>query len=81
MAEFRAAPGGYVSPIDGTIADNSSGTFGAVRDGGSRKHAGNDFQTPTGSPALAVVGGKVIYVGDNQGYRHNAVVLGDDGNA
>ena len=71
----------YVSPIEGTIADNSSGQFGAVRDGGSRKHAGNDFQTPAGSPALAVIGGKVIYVGDNQGYRHNAVILGDDGNA
>src|SRR3990167_6755155 len=71
----------YLFPVTGTIAGKGDSGFGAGRRGGARKHAGVDFQAANGSPAVAIVGGKVLYVGHNQGYQWNTVVLGDDGNA
>src|SRR3990167_8447101 len=71
----------YLFPVTGTIAGKGDSGFGAGRRGGARKHAGVDFQAANGSPAVAIVGGKVLYVGHNKGYQWNAVVLGDDGNA
>ncbi len=72
---------GYAAPVSGTWAAKSSSPFGASRDAGTRKHAGNDLQASNGSEAVATIGGKVIYAGHNQGYQWNAVILGDDGNA
>ncbi len=78
----------YVSPVTGTWAAKSSSPFKARRwtktKSGKRirrYHSGNDLQAKTGSPAVAVIGGKVIYAKTNKGYGPNAVVLGDDGNA
>lgn len=71
----------YVSPVTGTWAANASNYFGAVRGNQGRHHAGNDLQAASGSPVVAVIGGKVQYVGNNSGYNWNAVVLGDDGYA
>lgn len=72
---------GYANPVSGTWAAKSSSPFGASRSAGRRLHAGNDLQAANGTPAVATIGGKVIYAGHNQGYQWNAVVLGDDGNA
>lgn len=44
-------------------------------------HAGNDLQAANGSKAVAVIGGTVIYAGNNTGYQWNTVILGDDGTA
>lgn len=71
----------YVSPVSGTWAAKSSSPFGAPRGSRGRMHAGNDLQAANGSTAVAVIGGKVLYVGNNSGYQWNAVVQGDDGNA
>ena len=71
----------YVSPVSGTWAVRSSNRFKAPRGGGSRNHSGNDLQAKNGSPAVAAIGGKIIYAKKNRGYGWNAVVLGDDGNA
>lgn len=71
----------YVAPVSGTWAAKGSSPFQAARDGGHRYHAGNDLQAANGSPAVAAIGGTVQYVGHNQGYQWNAVVMGDDGNA
>lgn len=76
MADYQ-----YVAPVWGTWAAKASSPFGAARSGGRRNHAGNDLQARNGTPAVASIGGKVIYAGHNQGYQWNAVVLGDDGNA
>jgi len=71
----------YVAPVSGTWAAKGSSPFQAARSGGHRYHAGNDLQAANGSPAVAAIGGTVQYVGHNQGYQWNAVVMGDDGNA
>ena len=77
----------YVSPVTGTWAAKGSSPFKARRRASRRsgyayrQHSGNDLQAANGSPAVAVIGGKVIYAGHNKGYQWNAVVLGDDGNA
>lgn len=76
MADYQ-----YVAPVWGTWAAKGSSPFGAARSGGRRNHAGNDLQARNGTPAVASIGGKVIYAGHNSGYQWNAVVLGDDGNA
>lgn len=71
----------YVAPVSGTWAAKGSSPFKAARSGGHRYHAGNDLQARNGTPAVAAVGGTVVYAGHNQGYQWNAVVIGDDGNA
>ena len=71
----------YVAPVNGTWAAKTSSPFGAARDGGHRLHAGSDLQAANGAPAVAAIGGRVIYAGHNSGYQWNAVVVGDDGNA
>lgn len=70
----------FVSPVTGTWAAKSSSPFGAFRSP-TRSHAGNDLQARNGSPAVAAVGGRVVYAGHNQGYQYNAVVIDADGNA
>ncbi len=70
----------YLSPITGTWAAHPDNVFHAGRPGG-RQHSGNDLNAPTGSAAVAAIGGTVQYAGKNTGYDWNAVVLGDDGNA
>lgn len=71
----------YVAPITGTAAAKATSPFGAQRGYAGRHHAGIDWQAKNGSQAVAVIGGKVLYVGNNKGYQNNAVILGNDGNA
>ncbi len=69
----------YVAPVDGSWGARDSSQFQTPRAGGKRQHSGNDLQATNGSKAVAMIGGKVLYAGYNQGYQWNAVVAGDDG--
>ncbi len=74
---------GYVSPVSGAFAPNASNIFGASRSGGGRLHAGDDWHAPAGSPLVASIGGRVVYIGNDTnagGYGHFVDVLGSDGN-
>ena len=75
------APRSFVSPVTGTWAAHGDSPFGAARGSAGRHHAGNDLQAANGSSAVAATGGKVVYVGKNEGYQWNAVVVDDQGNA
>lgn len=73
MAEY------YVSPVNGTWAAKSSSPYKARRSRG-RLHSGNDLQASNGSPAVAVIGSRITYVGDNPGgYDEYVLAVGDDG--
>ncbi len=73
----------YVSPVSGAFAPGPQNVFGAARSGGGRLHAGDDWHAPAGSPLVAAIGGRVVFVGYDKnagGYGHFVDVLGADGN-
>lgn len=60
-------------PVAGPFSIGSP--FGADRDGGARKHLGNDIGTPKLTPVLAVADGLVAKVVQNQGTSDCCYVL------
>lgn len=52
-------------PVKGRDSRQISSYFGAVRDGGRRRHEGVDIFAPKGTPALASVAGIITGVGTN----------------
>lgn len=52
-------------PVKGRDSRQISSYFGAVRDGGRRRHEGVDIFAPKGTPALASVDGIITGVGTN----------------
>ena len=53
-------------PVKGRDSRQISSFFGAVRDGGRRRHEGVDIFAPKGTPALASVDGTISGVGVNK---------------
>lgn len=59
---------------------NWSDSFGDPREGGARKHKGNDIFAPAGSPILSVVAGTVKKISYDTGIGGFAITIkGDDG--
>ncbi|MDR3289449.1 MAG: M23 family metallopeptidase [Peptococcaceae bacterium] len=54
-------------------------TYGADREGGSRKHEGTDLFSPEGTPVINVAAGKVERLGWNRLGGERVGVRGDDG--
>ena len=53
-------------PVQGRDSKQIASFFGAVRDGGRRRHEGVDIFAPRGTPALASVNGTITGVGTNK---------------
>lgn len=53
-------------PVQGRDSKQIASFFGAVRDGGRRRHEGVDIFAPRGTPALASVNGIITNVGTNK---------------
>jgi hypothetical protein len=66
------------SPVNGTLAGGPASTYTAMRNSGTRKHSGIDWQAKNGSVVKEMVGGTVLYNGNNSGYGANIVIKGDD---
>lgn len=67
-----------VSPVNGILAGGPASTYTAMRNSGTRKHSGIDWQAKNGSVVKEMVGGTVLYNGNNSGYGANIVIKGDD---
>lgn len=57
----------YTFPIPSDCTYNYSSSWGAPRDGGNRKHKGNDIMAEIGTPAVALC--DAIFSQSNQGYH------------
>ncbi len=64
-------------PVQGRDSRQISSFFGAVRDGGRRRHEGVDIFAPKGTSALASVNGTITGVGSNS-LGGNVVFLADN---
>lgn len=67
-------------PVQGRDSRQISSYFGAVRDGGRRRHEGVDIFAPKGTPAVASVNGVISSVGTNK-LGGNVVFLADNDRA
>jgi murein DD-endopeptidase MepM/ murein hydrolase activator NlpD len=73
---FRAEDVGKVAYDPG---HNENMHYGAVRDGGARKHQGTDFAVPQGTHAVSMVYGTVTQSKMFSGYGNGVEIKGDDG--
>ena len=71
-------PGKYTFPVIGTTWFEDS--FGADREGGTRKHEGTDLFGKEGTPIVSICGGKVEQLGWNRLGGERVGIRGDDGN-
>ena len=70
---------GFVSPVTGIFDATPGSGYGAGRGVfGSRAHSGIDWRARTGSDAVSMTNGTVLYNGVAQGYGANIVIKGDD---
>ena len=60
--EGDAAPSQFAMPVQGGAFTSS---FGDSRDGGKRRHDGQDIAAPAGTPVTPIAAGKVVAVGQD----------------
>lgn len=71
-------PNKYTFPVAGSTWFDDS--YGADREGGSRRHEGTDLFSKEGTPIISVCGGKIEQLGWNRLGGERVGVRGDDGN-
>lgn len=71
-------PHKYTFPVPGTTWFDDS--YGADREGGTRKHEGTDLFGKEGTPIVSTCGGKIEQLGWNRLGGERVGVRGDDGN-
>lgn len=70
----RAASGGFIWPINGTVTSEFGPRWGSF-------HPGLDIADPEGTPIAASKGGTVVFAGPNGGYGNFVVIDHGDGTA
>jgi murein DD-endopeptidase MepM/ murein hydrolase activator NlpD len=66
-------------PVEGVRRANIPDSWHAPRDGGDRKHHGQDIFAPRGTPVLSATDGYVVRVGENKLGGQTVTVVGAGG--